>query len=55
MQEDKLSGHERIRLEALAQAVIASGGAVGRPAAAGDIVRRAKVFEDYIAGGEVPR
>ena len=55
MQEDKLNPSERIRLEALAQAVISSGGATGRVSVAGDIVRRAKAFETYIITGEVPR
>lgn len=53
--EDKLDAHERIRLEALAQAVVASGATAGRVQAAGDIVRRAAVFEDYIIAGTVPR
>lgn len=54
MQEDKLSPHERIRLEALAQAVVMSS-AGGRLPSAGDVVRRAEVFEDYIIRGTVPR
>lgn len=54
MQEDKLSAMQRIRLEALAQAIVASGAAAGRVRAAGDIVRRAKTFEVYIIAGELP-
>lgn len=49
MQEDKLSAMERIRLEALAQAVavtISRGGL-----SVEDIVKRADAFEDYIVSG----
>ncbi len=53
MQEDKLREAERIRLEALAQAVIASGAAAGRVQVAGDIIRRAKAFEDFIITGKI--
>lgn len=52
MIEDKLKDVERLRLEALAQAIVASGAAAGRVQAAGDILRRAKAFEDYIITGK---
>lgn len=55
MQEDKLQPMERIRLEALAQAIVASGAAAGRLQTADDIVKRAERFEDYIVGRKVPR
>jgi hypothetical protein len=55
MLEDKLRAEERIRLEALAQAIIASGAVAGRAQASGDTLRRAKAFEDYIITGNVPR
>lgn len=55
MTEDKLKDVERLRLEALAQAIVASGAAAGRVQATGDILLRAKAFEDYIITGEVPR
>lgn len=53
--EDKLLPTERLRLEALAQAVVASGAAAGRAQATGDILRRAAAFEGYIITGNVPR
>jgi hypothetical protein len=53
--EDKLHHDERLRLEALAQAVVASGAAAGRVQATGDIVRRAADFADFIATGQRPR
>jgi len=53
--EDKLRPAERLRLEALAQAIVASGAAAGRVSASGDILRRAKAFEEYIVSGEVSR
>jgi hypothetical protein len=52
--EDKLRAPERIRLEALAQAVIVSA-AFGGVQAWDIIVRRAAAFEDYIVTGNVPR
>ncbi len=55
MQEDKLREEERIRLEALAQAIVASGAAAGRVQTGRDILQRAKAFEDYIISGDVPR
>lgn len=55
MLEDKLQAAERIRLEALSQAVLSSGAAAERVVAGGDILRRAKMFEDYIITGDVPR
>lgn len=55
MQEDKLRAPERIRLEALAQSIVASGAAAGRVQVSGDIIRRAAAFEDYIITGNVPQ
>jgi hypothetical protein len=55
MYEDKLKAAERLRLEALAQAIAASGAPIGRMQTSSDIVRRAKIFEDYIVTGNVPR
>lgn len=55
MQEDRLQAPERIRLEALAQAVVSSGAAAGRVQTSVDIVRRAKAFEEFIVSGQVPR
>jgi len=52
--EDKLLAPERVRLEALAQAIVASGAAAGRVQATGDILRRAKAFEDFIVSGNAP-
>lgn len=54
-QEDKLRPAERVRLEALTQAVQSSGGPVGITTVGSDIIRRAKAFEDYIITGEAPR
>jgi len=51
--EDKLRASERIRLEALAQAITASGAPMGRQQAAGDILKRAAAFEKFIITGEV--
>lgn len=52
MIEDKLNPSERIRLEALAQAVASSGAAAGRIQAADDVVRRASIFADFIITGK---
>lgn len=54
MQEDKLLAEERIRLEALAQAVASSGAMAGRVQTASDILKRAKAYEDYIVIGMPP-
>jgi hypothetical protein len=54
MQEDKLRAEERLRLEALAQAIIASGANAGRVQTADDILQRAEKFEKFIVSGELP-
>jgi hypothetical protein len=55
MQEDKLHAAERIRLEALAQAVASSGAMAGRVQTASDILKRAAAYENYIITGKLPR
>lgn len=52
--QDKLREPERIRLEALAQAIVSSGAAAGRVQTAADILYRAEVFENFIVTGAVP-
>lgn len=54
MQKDKLHAPERLRLEALAQAIVASGAAAGRVQATRDILSRAKAFEDWLITGKLP-
>jgi len=51
MQEDKLLHAERLRLEALAQAIVSSGAAAGRVQTTTDILHRAAAFEGYIISG----
>jgi hypothetical protein len=50
MPEDKLSGDQRLRLEALAQAIVSMGCAAGRPVATADVTARAAAFEGFIRG-----
>lgn len=52
---EDLRPSERVRIEALTQAVQSSGGPVGITTVGSDIIRRAKAFEDYIITGEAPR
>lgn len=52
--EDKLLPPERLRLEALAQAIVSSGAAAGRVQTAADILYRAETFEQFIITGRVP-
>lgn len=51
MIEDKLNVVERIRLEALAQAVVSSGAAAGRVQTTEDILKRANRFADFVFKG----
>lgn len=55
MHEDKLTHDERLRLECLAQAVVASGAAAGRSQTAEDIVARARKFETFVRGATPDR
>lgn len=50
MTEDKLTPEQRLRLEALAQAIVSMGAAAGRPVATADVTARATAFEGFIRG-----
>ena len=51
MHEDKLTHDERLRLEALAQAIQAQGVVrTGAPPSAEVVVETAKTFEKYVSG-----
>lgn len=49
--DDVLEHDERLRLEALAQAIISSGCAAGRPVQTSEVIVRAARFEEFIREG----
>lgn len=52
MHEDKLTQDQRIRLEALAQAVTSLGAHVGKSVIDRDVIYRARQFETFIRGDD---
>lgn len=52
MLQDKLTQDQRIRLEAIAQAIVSLGAQVGRPVDDRRLTERATVLADFIRGDD---
>ena len=50
MHEDKLTAEQRLRLEALAQAIVSMGAPAGRPVQTADVLARATAFAGFVRG-----